>query len=60
MASSNDSYDLKLPGDKMDLFVSNKYDILTESVQRLQCLSAASDGNPADASPAARGVAVKM
>jgi membrane-bound lytic murein transglycosylase D len=31
MASSNDSYDLKLPGDKMDLFVSNKYDILVES-----------------------------
>lgn len=60
MASSNDSYDLKLPGDKMDLFVSNKYDILTESVQRLQCLSGASEGNPADASPAARGVAVKM
>jgi membrane-bound lytic murein transglycosylase D len=56
MASSNNSYDLKLPGDKMDLFVSNKYDILTESVQQL----AASEENPADASPAARGVAVKM
>ena len=35
MASSNNSYDLKLPADKMDLFVSNKYDILTESVQLL-------------------------
>jgi membrane-bound lytic murein transglycosylase D len=35
MASSNDSYDLKLPADKMDLFVSNKYYILTESVQLL-------------------------
>ncbi len=35
MASVNNSYDLKLPSDKMDLFVSNKYDILNESVQRL-------------------------
>ncbi|HEV3221530.1 MAG TPA: lytic transglycosylase domain-containing protein [Puia sp.] len=35
MASVNNSYDLKLPADKMDLFVSNKYEILNESVQRL-------------------------
>ena len=35
MASSNNSYDLKLPADKMDQFVSNKYQILNESVQRL-------------------------
>ena len=35
MASNNNSYDLKLPADKMQLFVSNKYDILTESVQLL-------------------------
>jgi membrane-bound lytic murein transglycosylase D len=35
MASANNSYDLKLPDDKMDLFVSNKYQILNESVQRL-------------------------
>jgi membrane-bound lytic murein transglycosylase D len=35
MASSNNSYDLKLPADKMDLFISNKYEILNESVQRL-------------------------
>jgi membrane-bound lytic murein transglycosylase D len=33
MASANDSYDLKLPADKMDLFVANKYDILNESIQ---------------------------
>jgi membrane-bound lytic murein transglycosylase D len=33
MASSNNSYDLKLPADKMDLFVANKYDILRESAQ---------------------------
>jgi membrane-bound lytic murein transglycosylase D len=35
MASSNNSYDLKLPAEKMDLFISNKYQILNESVQRL-------------------------
>jgi membrane-bound lytic murein transglycosylase D len=35
MASANNSYDLKLPSDKMDLFVSNKYQILNESVHRL-------------------------
>jgi membrane-bound lytic murein transglycosylase D len=35
MASANNSYDLILPADKMDLFVSNKYQILNESVQRL-------------------------
>jgi membrane-bound lytic murein transglycosylase D len=35
MESANNSYDLKLPADKMDLFISNKYEILNESVQRL-------------------------
>lgn len=35
MASSNNSYDLKLPADKMELFAANKYQILTESVQLL-------------------------
>jgi len=35
MASANNSYDLILPSEKMDLFVSNKYQILNESVQRL-------------------------
>ncbi|GGB06665.1 lytic transglycosylase domain-containing protein [Puia dinghuensis] len=35
MASANNSYDLKLPTDKMDLFLSNKYEILNESVQLL-------------------------
>src|SRR5450631_120936 len=35
MASANNSYDLKLPSDKMDLFISNKYQIVNESVQRL-------------------------
>jgi membrane-bound lytic murein transglycosylase D len=35
MASSNNTYELKLPADKMDLFVANKYQILNESVQSL-------------------------
>jgi membrane-bound lytic murein transglycosylase D len=35
MASSNNSYDLKLPADKMELFAANKYEILNESVQQL-------------------------
>jgi hypothetical protein len=35
MASEQNSYDLKLPAGKMDLFISNKYQILNESVQRL-------------------------
>ncbi|HEY4110418.1 lytic transglycosylase domain-containing protein [Puia sp.] len=33
MASTNNSYDLKLPADKMDLFLASKYDILRESAQ---------------------------
>ncbi|HLK28683.1 MAG TPA: lytic transglycosylase domain-containing protein [Puia sp.] len=35
MASANNTYDLKLPADKMDLFIANKYQILNESVQQL-------------------------
>ena len=35
MASSNNSYDLKLPADKMELFAANKYQILNESIQLL-------------------------
>ena len=35
MASSNNTYDLMLPADKMDLFEANKYQILNESVQSL-------------------------
>jgi membrane-bound lytic murein transglycosylase D len=35
MAGSNNSYDLKLPADKMELFASNKYQILNESMQLL-------------------------
>jgi membrane-bound lytic murein transglycosylase D len=51
MASNNNSYDLKLPADKMDLFVSDKYDILTGSV-KLLASEAAAAGSSA-------GVAIK-
>jgi membrane-bound lytic murein transglycosylase D len=33
--AASDSYDLRLPNDKMDLFVANKYSILNECVQQL-------------------------
>lgn len=36
MVSANNTYDLKLPGDKMELFIGNKYEILNESVQLMQ------------------------
>ena len=49
MASANNSYDLKLPSDKMDLFVSNKYDILNESVQRLILEDVAMNNNKSTA-----------
>lgn len=39
MAGTNNSYDLKLPADKMDLFESNKYQILTESMQQLESIA---------------------
>lgn len=35
MASSDNVYELKLPADKMDLFLANKYIILNESVQMM-------------------------
>jgi membrane-bound lytic murein transglycosylase D len=35
MASPNNTYDLKLPADKMELFAANKYEILNESLQLL-------------------------
>jgi membrane-bound lytic murein transglycosylase D len=35
MASNDNVYELKLPADKMDLFVANKYIILNESVQMI-------------------------
>lgn len=51
MASANNSYDLKLPADKMQLFVANKYDILRESAELL------SNGDATDS--AGRGLALK-
>jgi membrane-bound lytic murein transglycosylase D len=35
MASKNNSYELKLPADKMQVFNANKYQILNESIQLL-------------------------
>jgi membrane-bound lytic murein transglycosylase D len=35
MASPNNTYELRLPEDKVDLFAANKYEILNESVQSL-------------------------
>lgn len=35
MASNNNTYDLRLPEDKLDMFAANKYQILEESVQSL-------------------------
>ncbi|MBL7736323.1 MAG: hypothetical protein JNL51_12755, partial [Chitinophagaceae bacterium] len=34
IAASQNSYELKLPAEKMEAFVSNKYPILNESVQQ--------------------------
>ena len=33
MAGASNSYELKLPADKMDMFAANKYQILNESIQ---------------------------
>ncbi|MEJ7768766.1 MAG: lytic transglycosylase domain-containing protein [Chitinophagaceae bacterium] len=35
MGSSSNSYELKLPSDKMEMFLSHKYQILSESIQLL-------------------------
>jgi membrane-bound lytic murein transglycosylase D len=50
MASSNNSYELKLPADKMERFVASKYDILRESTELM------GNGDPTDT--AGRGVAL--
>ncbi len=55
MASSNNSYDLKLPPAKMELFAANKYEILQESVQLLENDSE----QTADADTSGQGVASK-
>jgi len=50
MASANNSYEIKLPADKLELFNANKYQILNESIQQL--LSNAMNGNAAPPSAA--------
>jgi membrane-bound lytic murein transglycosylase D len=35
MASASSTYEVKLPADKMELFIANKYQILNESIQLL-------------------------
>ena len=45
MASTNNTYELKLPADKMELFIANKYQILNESVQMLLNDAANDDSN---------------
>lgn len=44
MASADNAYELKLPADKMDMFMANKYTILNESVQLLLSGSSVSAG----------------
>jgi membrane-bound lytic murein transglycosylase D len=55
MASSNNSYDLKLPADRMDLFIANKYQILDESVR----FTPNEDNLAAETAATGQGVAVK-
>ena len=55
MASSNNSYDLKLPSDKMDLFVANKYQILDESLK----FTPAEDSIAVETAATGQGVASK-
>ncbi|MBZ5858178.1 lytic transglycosylase domain-containing protein [Flavihumibacter profundi] len=45
MAGISNSYDMKLPADKMDLFKANKYNILQESVQLLLNSTAVNNNN---------------
>jgi membrane-bound lytic murein transglycosylase D len=45
MGSSNNTYEMKLPSDKMELFAANKYQILNESVQNMPDDSRATASN---------------
>ncbi len=54
MAGANNNYELKLPSDKMELFVAGKYEILNESIQLL--LDSALTAAPA---PPVQSAAVK-
>lgn len=52
MAGAESSYELKLPPEKMELFIANKYQILNESVQMLlNEATAAASGQPVKAPP---------
>jgi membrane-bound lytic murein transglycosylase D len=52
MASANNTYDLTLPADKMQLFLSDKYEILNESVQLIL------NGDSSEESAARKNLAV--
>ena len=45
MATADNSYELKLPADKMESFINNKYQILNESVQMLLSSATASNNS---------------
>ncbi len=45
MASAENTYELKLPASKMELFIANKYQILNESVERLLSEGLVTKGN---------------
>ena len=46
MSTSANSYELKLPVEKMELFNAHKYSILQESVQLLLSSTAVMNGTP--------------
>lgn len=48
IASPDNSYDLKLPPEKMELFTANKYQILNESVNLLLSGDLVSNSSPSD------------
>ena len=58
MASASTSYEIKLPADKMELFNSNKYQILNESIQLL--LNSATNTVSAGATKDSMQMATKM
>ncbi|MBC7903623.1 MAG: lytic transglycosylase domain-containing protein [Gemmatimonadaceae bacterium] len=53
MSSSSNSYELKLPADKMDLFNANKYQILNESIQMMLSIAKAESAMPEETETAA-------
>jgi membrane-bound lytic murein transglycosylase D len=55
MASVNNSYEIKLPADKMELFNANRYQILNESIQLLlnNAVNGATAGTPSSSKDSA-------